>query len=53
MAPFVRVTGGLLACLTTVLAGVQEVWWDLTYVENINPDGVFPRRVIGVNGSWP
>jgi len=35
------------------LAGVQEIWWNLTYVENANPDGLFPRRVIGVNGTWP
>ncbi|KAF7334268.1 Fet3 protein [Mycena sanguinolenta] len=34
-------------------AAVQEVWWNLTYVENVNPDGLFPRRVIGVNGTWP
>lgn len=36
-----------------VLAGLQEVWWDITYVENVNPDGLFDRRVIGVNGTWP
>ncbi|KAJ7322898.1 Fet3 protein [Mycena albidolilacea] len=35
------------------LAAVHEVWWNLTYVENINPDGLSPRRVIGVNGTWP
>ena len=34
-------------------AGVQEVWWNLTYVENANPDGLYKRRVIGVNGTWP
>lgn len=37
----------------TVLAGVTEAWWEITYVDNVNPDGLFPRRVIGVNGSWP
>jgi iron transport multicopper oxidase len=46
-----------LALLATaplsVLAGVQELWWNITYVENINPDGLFPRRVIGLNGTWP
>jgi iron transport multicopper oxidase len=36
-----------------VLGGVQEVWWDVTYVENANPDGLFERRVIGINGTWP
>jgi len=34
-------------------AAVHEVWWNLTYVENVNPDGLSPRRVIGVNGTWP
>ncbi|KAL9709960.1 ferroxidase fet3 [Leucoagaricus gongylophorus] len=45
-----------LLCLhlvSPVLGGVQELWWDLTYVENANPDGLFERRVIGVNGTWP
>ncbi|THU99994.1 ferroxidase [Dendrothele bispora CBS 962.96] len=36
-----------------VLSSVQELWWNLTYVENANPDGLFERRVIGVNNSWP
>ncbi|KAJ7098323.1 Fet3 protein [Mycena epipterygia] len=35
------------------LAALHEVWWNLTYVPDINPDGLFPRRVIGVNGTWP
>jgi iron transport multicopper oxidase len=43
---------GLLAAPPT-LAAVVEHWWDLTYVENVNPDGLFPRRAIGVNGTWP
>ncbi|KAF9028653.1 Fet3 ferroxidase protein [Hymenopellis radicata] len=29
-----------------VLAGVHEVWWNITYVEDVNPDGLFDRRVI-------
>lgn len=36
-----------------VLAGVQEIWWNITYVENASPDGLFERRVIGVNNTWP
>jgi hypothetical protein len=36
-----------------VLAAVQEVWWNLTYVQDVNPDGLAARRVIGVNGTWP
>lgn len=36
-----------------VLAGVTELWWNVTYVDGVNPDGLFPRRAIGVNGTWP
>jgi iron transport multicopper oxidase len=42
-----------LSLISSVLAGGQEVWWDITYVENANPDGLFERRVVGVNGTWP
>ncbi|KAJ8087400.1 ferroxidase fet3 [Marasmius tenuissimus] len=35
------------------LAGIHEVWWNITFVENVNPDGLAERRAIGVNGSWP
>ncbi|KAJ7784867.1 Fet3 protein [Mycena maculata] len=35
------------------LAGVTEVWWNLTPVNNVNPDARFPRLAFGVNGSWP
>ena len=43
----------LLALAPLAYAGVHEVWWNITYVENVNPDGLFERRVIGVNGTWP
>jgi iron transport multicopper oxidase len=43
----------LLSSLLPVFAGVNEIWWNLTYVQDANPDGLYPRRVIGVNGSWP
>jgi iron transport multicopper oxidase len=43
----------LLVLTQPVLAGIHEVWWNITYVENANPDGLHPRRVIGVNGTWP
>ena len=36
-----------------VLAGVTEIWWNITYVDDANPDDLFERRVIGVNGTWP
>jgi len=38
---------------TSVLAGIKEIWWNITYVEGVNPDGLFERRVIGVNNTWP
>lgn len=38
---------------TSVLAGVKEIWWNITYVEDANPDGLFERRVVGVNNTWP
>ncbi|KAG6821107.1 hypothetical protein H0H93_006446 [Arthromyces matolae] len=43
----------LLSLAVPALAAVQEIWWNLTYVDNANPDGLFERRVIGVNGTWP
>ncbi|KAG8216479.1 Fet3 protein [Butyriboletus roseoflavus] len=43
----------LLALSTFALAGVQELWWNVTYVHDADPDGLFARRVIGVNDSWP
>ncbi|EDR02682.1 ferroxidase, multicopper oxidase [Laccaria bicolor S238N-H82] len=43
----------LAALASPALAGVQEIWWNLTYVQNANPDGLFPQRVVSVNGSWP
>jgi iron transport multicopper oxidase len=42
-----------LTLASPTFAGVKEVWWNLTYVENANPDGLYERRVIGVNGTWP
>lgn len=42
-----------LFLVTSAFAGVHEVWWNITYVENANPDGLFPRRVVGVNNTWP
>ncbi|KAG6332533.1 hypothetical protein ID866_6557 [Astraeus odoratus] len=43
----------LLCASATALAGVQELWWNVTYVEDANPDGLYPRRVVGINGTWP
>ncbi|KAI0310690.1 Fet3 protein [Amylostereum chailletii] len=43
----------LLAAALPAFAAVHEVWWNITYVEDTNPDGLFPRRAVGVNGTWP
>ncbi|ETW75786.1 Fet3 ferroxidase [Heterobasidion irregulare TC 32-1] len=44
----------LLAALALpARAALKEIWWNITYVENANPDGLFERQVIGVNGTWP
>ena len=45
----------VLALLSSVLAGGggQEIWWNISWIDNVNPDGLYPRRVIGVNGMWP
>lgn len=43
----------LLALASTAAqAAVVTYNWNLTYV-NANPDGLFERRVIGVNGQFP
>ncbi|KAH9948017.1 Fet3 protein [Amylocystis lapponica] len=47
-----RTALALLAAASSALA-LQESWWNISYVEGANPDGLFPRRVIGVNGTWP
>lgn len=39
--------------LATAQAKLVEHWWNISYVENANPAGLEPRRVIGVNGTWP
>ncbi|TCD65750.1 ferroxidase fet3 [Steccherinum ochraceum] len=43
----------LLLAASPALAALKELWWNITYVEDANPDGLQPRRVVGVNGTWP
>jgi iron transport multicopper oxidase len=38
---------------SVVGCAVVSLHWNISYVENVNPDGLFPRRAIGVNGKWP
>ncbi|KZV80843.1 laccase [Exidia glandulosa HHB12029] len=40
------------AAAAPALGALVEKWWDITYVQ-ANPDGLFERRVVGVNGTWP
>ena len=51
--PYLAVALVPLYLTAGVLAGVKEIWWNITYVEGANPDGLFERRVIGVNNTWP
>jgi iron transport multicopper oxidase len=36
----------------TAQAALVEHYWNISYTQ-ANPDGLYERRVIGVNGSWP
>ncbi|KAF8315333.1 Cupredoxin [Clavulina sp. PMI_390] len=42
-----------LAVAPLAHAATVELWWNISYVDGANPSGLQPRRVIGVNGSWP
>lgn len=37
----------------TLASDVFDLYWNITYVENVNPSGLHARRAIGVNGFWP
>ena len=43
----------LLASLSFVSAAEIVLDWSIGWVKNVNPDGKFPRRAVGVNGQWP
>jgi hypothetical protein len=55
--PFLSIMRASLLSLavlaSSAFAGLQELWWNVTWVEDVNPDGLFARRVIGVNNTWP
>lgn len=39
---------------TSVIQAARVVYdMNITYVENVNPDNLHPRQVIGINGIWP
>lgn len=43
----------LLAAPLVAQAAVVEQYWNVGWVPDLNLDGLYTRRVIGVNGSWP
>ena len=43
----------LVVAAVPTFAAIKDVFWDITYVDNVSPDGLFDRRAIGVNGTWP
>lgn len=47
-------TAALLAASSTGLAQAARVIydWNITYT-TANPDNLFERKVVGVNGAWP
>ncbi|KAI8981945.1 Cupredoxin [Mycotypha africana] len=52
MRAFSYILLGLLA-LTTIHAKRVVYDMNVTYIENVNPDGLKARRVIGINNQWP
>jgi iron transport multicopper oxidase len=43
-----------LISLTSVIQAARVVFdMNITYVDNVNPDNLFPRQVVGINGVWP
>ncbi|ORY04981.1 hypothetical protein K493DRAFT_333685 [Basidiobolus meristosporus CBS 931.73] len=43
----------LLSTGSLVLAIDRVLYWDITYIDNVDPVGGHPRRVLGVNGQFP
>lgn len=43
----------LLGLLPLATSKLVELHWNISYVPNVNPDGLYSRRAIGVNGVWP
>ena len=43
----------ILISLSFVSAADIILNWSIGWVSNVNPDGKFQRRAIGVNGEWP
>lgn len=44
----------VIATLSTYVSAATVVFdMNITYVDNVNPDNLKARRVVGVNGKWP
>lgn len=52
MLPVILYSGFILLLASLTSAKRIEHNWDITYT-TANPDGLFERVVIGVNGKWP
>lgn len=50
----ILVTNIIIDCVFVLVtnAALVELDWNITYT-NANPDGLYERRVVGVNGQWP
>ncbi|KAL9939966.1 hypothetical protein V8E36_000671 [Tilletia maclaganii] len=50
-----RATALLTAIVAASLSQAANVAldWDISWINDVNPDGLQPRRAIGVNGQWP
>ena len=49
-----QVSNLIIGCIFVLAtnAALVELNWNITYT-NANPDGLYERRVVGVNGKWP
>lgn len=45
----------LVGLLSFNLIQAKRVVYDynITYVNDVNPDGLFSRQVVGINNQWP
>lgn len=45
----------LAGLLSLSIAQAKRVVYDynITYVNGVNPDGLYARQVVGINNQWP
>lgn len=52
MRAVILLTG--LISLSSMIQAARVVYdMNITYVDNINPDNLKARQVVGINGKWP